>query len=125
MFLTLRPLGRGRFVASVGGRALCESRTPVFSAGRVLLQEGISPDEPLLAFHEGSEIVSMTTTVGQAARLTIIERDSGGIHIVPYDASSAERLSSLQGGRQVAAYAIEMNSAVVQPVTAFCDDYPA
>ncbi len=125
MFLTLRPLGRGCFVASVGGRALCESRTPVFRAGRVLLQEGISPDEPLIAFHEGSQIVSMTTTVGEAAQLTVIERDSGGIHIAPYDADTTERLSSLQGGRQGAAFSIERHSAVVQPVTAFCDDYPA
>jgi hypothetical protein len=67
----------------------------------------------------------MTTTVGKAARLTVIERDSGGIHIAPYDASSTERLSSLQGGRSGMAFSVEMHSAVVQPVTAFSDDYPA
>jgi hypothetical protein len=119
MFLTLRPLGRGRFAASI------DSRTPVSSAGRVLLQEGVSPDEPLIALHEGSQIISMTTTVGQAARLTVIERDSGGIHIAPYDADTTARLSSLQGGRQGAAFFVEPHSAVGQPMIAFGDDYPA
>jgi hypothetical protein len=125
MFLTLRPLGRGRFAASVDGRVVAEGRTPIFSASRALLQEGVSPDEPLIAFHEGSQIISMTTTVDQAARLTVIERDSGGIHIAPYDANTTERLSSLQGGHQGAAFSVEMHSAVGQPMTAFSDDYPA
>jgi hypothetical protein len=125
MFLTLRPVGRGRFVASVEGRAVCESRTPVFSAGRALLSEGVSPQEPLIVSHEGSQIVSITTTVGQAAQLTIVERDSGGIHIAPYDASSTVRLRSLQGSRLGTAFSVEMHSAVVQTVAASCDDHPA
>jgi hypothetical protein len=125
MFLTLRPLGRGRFAASIDGRVVAEGRTPIFSGARALIQEGVSPDEPLIAFHEGSQIISMNTTIGKAARLTVIERDSGGIHIAPYDADTTERLSSLQGGRSGTAFSVEMHSAVVQPVTAFSDDYPA
>jgi hypothetical protein len=67
----------------------------------------------------------MRVSVGKAARLTVIQRESGGIHIAPYDSSSTERLSSLQGGHQGAAFSIERHSAEVQTVTAFCDDYPA
>jgi hypothetical protein len=126
MFLTLRPVGRGgRYAALVNDRTVAEGRTPIFSAGRALIQEGVCPQEPLIVSHEGNEIVSMTMTVGQAAQLTVIERDSGSIHIARYDADTTERLSSLQGGRQGAAFSIERHSAVVQPVTAFCDDYPA
>jgi hypothetical protein len=126
MKITLRPVGRGgRYAALLNGRILVESRTPIFSAGRVLLSEGASPDEALTASHDGSAVASMTTIVGKAARLTVIERDSGGIHIAPYDASNAERLRSLQGGRPGSAFCVEMNSAVVQPETASCDHHRA
>jgi len=84
MLINLRPLGRGRFAASVDGRVLVESRTPIFDAARVLLHEGFSPQEPLSAAHEGSQVISMTTTIGAASKLTVIERDDRGLTIENY-----------------------------------------
>jgi hypothetical protein len=93
MFLTLRPVGRGgRYAALVNDRMIAEGRTPIFTAARSLIQEGVSPQEPLIVSHEGSEIVAMTTTVGQAARshrMTLPARSASGA----YRVVAKERLS--------------------------------
>jgi len=123
MMIILRPLGRSRYAALSNGRVLVESRTPILAAARQLLREGVSEREPLAAAHEGSSTVSITTTVGVAARLAVIERDCGGIHFAPYDPDSSERLKTLQGGRQGAAFYAGMTSGVSERETAFCDDH--
>ncbi|WP_157934167.1 hypothetical protein [Microvirga ossetica] len=100
MFLTLRPLGRGRFSASIDGRVICESRTPLFDAARILYREGIPPETVIAMSHEGSQVVSMVSTVGKAAKLTVIERDDRGLTfetyrpLSPQDASATVAVAS-------------------------------
>lgn len=78
MNITIRPLGRGRFAASVCQCTLCESKTPFLTAARVLQCEGIPDDTPITMKHEGADVVSMKATVGEAASLIVEETDGKG-----------------------------------------------
>jgi hypothetical protein len=84
MNITIRPLGRGRFAASVGQRLLCESKTPFFTAARILQAEGIPDDTPITMTHEGSSVVSIRSTVGKAASLIVEETDTTGPKLKTY-----------------------------------------
>ena len=66
--------GRGSFRAMVGERVLViASRTPFLSAARVLLAEGIDPRTRIWMKHAHSSVVSLRSTVGEAAGLTVDE----------------------------------------------------
>lgn len=83
--ITACPLGDGRFFAYLGNRPPCKATsTPFYSAARVLLDEGVSPDTVLTMRHEGSSIVSMRSTIGEAARLTVTEEDKKGLRVRKY-----------------------------------------
>ncbi len=90
MNITIRPLGRGRFAASVGQRLLCKSKTPFFTAARILQAEGLPDDTPITMTHEGSSIVSMRSTVGEATRWIVVETDTQGPTLKPYRPMSPE-----------------------------------
>jgi hypothetical protein len=85
MNITIRPLGRGHFAALLGDRLLCESKTPFFSAARILRAEGASDHAAITMSHEGSGVVSMRSTVGEAAGLTVLENDSDGLRFAPFE----------------------------------------
>jgi hypothetical protein len=82
--VTISPAGGQRFHARVQDRHLCTSRTPFFAAARVLMNEGAEPETPITMSHEGSCIVSLRSTVGQAARLSVEESERSGPRFVPY-----------------------------------------
>lgn len=83
--INVRPSGNGRFVAYLGDRPLCRpTSTPFFTAARVLLNEGASPDTPLAMRHEGSPIVAMRSTIEEAAGLTVVEENKKGIRVRKY-----------------------------------------
>jgi len=48
------------------------------------MEEGADPETPITMSHEGSCIVSLRSTIGQAARLTVEESDTSGPRFVPY-----------------------------------------
>ena len=78
--ITLEPAtAAGRYRAMLDGRLLVTSREPLYAAARVLLAEGVSPDEVLEAQHASSPIVAMRSTVGEAAKWTVEETDKGGM----------------------------------------------
>lgn len=78
MNIVINPAERGRYHASLDGRHLCTSYTPFFAAARVLQAEGVLPQQSLTMTHEGSDVVCLTSTVGEAASLTVDEgRNSG------------------------------------------------
>ena len=62
---------RGLFDAYFDGRWLCRSHAPLLSAARVLLAEGIPPETPIMMRHQGSETISLRSTVGGAAALVV------------------------------------------------------
>jgi hypothetical protein len=78
------PASPGRYAARHGDRVLCRSRQPFFDAGRALLAGGSPPETALEARHTGSDIVAMRSTVGEAAKWTIEERDRGGMRRIPW-----------------------------------------
>jgi hypothetical protein len=82
--ITVSPAGGERFHARAQERHLCTSRTPFLSAARVLMKEGVDPDTPITLGHDGSATVSLRSTIGQAARLTVEESDRSGPRFVPY-----------------------------------------
>jgi hypothetical protein len=84
MNITIRPLGRGRFAASLGQRLLCESKTPLFTSARILQAEGAPNDSPITMTHEGSSVVAMRSTVGEAASKIVHETDKEGPKLKRY-----------------------------------------
>lgn len=90
MVITLSPAGRGRFRASLGSRILCTSDTPFLSAARVLMRDGVDPSTPLEMTREGSDTVDLRSTVGAAARLTVVENDHVGPVFRPYRSFPAD-----------------------------------
>ena len=70
----------GRYDAVLpDGRVLVRSRQPLFDGARKLLAEGVAPDTALTTRHQGSAIIAMHSTVGEAAKWTIQESDKGGL----------------------------------------------
>jgi hypothetical protein len=73
------PAANGRYRAILDRRELIISaREPFFAAARKLLAEGVYPNMPICMRHEGSKTRSLTSTVGKAAKLAVMERDNGG-----------------------------------------------
>lgn len=90
MNIIVRPLGRGRFAAFLGQRLLCQSKTPLLTAARILQAEGIPDDSPISMTHEGSSVVSMRSTIGKAAGLIVEETDSRGPKLKTYRPMSSQ-----------------------------------
>ena len=81
---------RGKFSAHLldGRKLLSSSRQPLLDAARVLPAQGIPPETPLAMQHKGSATIAMTSTVGEAAKLTVEEEPGGpgsenGGHFLP------------------------------------------
>jgi hypothetical protein len=90
MNITIRPLGRGRFAASLGQRLLCESKTPLFTAARILQAEGLPDDTLITMTHGGSFVVAMRSTIGEAASKIVHETDKEGPKLKRYRPMSAQ-----------------------------------
>ena len=68
------PAGRGNFVAHLDGRELCNAtRSPFLTAARQLLSEGMDQDTKIIMRHAGSDIDCLTSTIGEAAKLCVLE----------------------------------------------------
>ena len=75
--LPVSPSGRF-YEARLDGAVVCRSRTPFFSAARVLLKAGYAPDTILTMIHEGSDTASLRATLGSAAKLAVVENSREG-----------------------------------------------
>jgi len=84
MNITIRPLVRGHFAAFLGQRLLCESKTPFFTSARTLRAEGVPDNTPIIMKHEGSPIVAMRSTIGEAASKIVHETDREGPKLKRY-----------------------------------------
>ncbi|MCB5177577.1 hypothetical protein [Microvirga lenta] len=114
--ITVQPIGDGHFRAYLGDRPLGRATsTPFFSAARALLSDGVSPDTVLTMTHEGSSIVSLRSTVGEAAKLTVTEEDKKGLRIKKYRAPTFDQYQ--EGGSMGGCTAVE-NIAARIPLAA-------
>ncbi|MFF8802522.1 MULTISPECIES: hypothetical protein [unclassified Methylobacterium] len=91
MNITVSPAERGRYHARLDGRLLTTSYTPFFSAARVLQGEGVLPQQPITMTHEGSDVVCLTSTVGEAAGFRVEEGKDSGPLLRPYRPSPFAR----------------------------------
>lgn len=99
MLITISPAGRERYHARLGHRLLCTSRTPFTDAARVLAREGVSPSTPLQMSREGHDTVDLISTVGAAARLTVLENERRGPVFIAHRPFTPETQSRLRGGK--------------------------
>ena len=78
--ITITPTNRHRhhYDAYIGSTLLCTSRIPFFDGARVLLSKGYDPNTPLTMRHQGSALVSLRSTIGSAAKLTVVENGRDG-----------------------------------------------
>jgi hypothetical protein len=73
------------YAAWLNGRLIrTASRQPFLDAARVLMAAGHDPLTILQLRHAGSDTISLRTTIGAAAKLTVIERDRHGPRFEPY-----------------------------------------
>jgi hypothetical protein len=75
--ITVNPHGDGLYLAVVDGLPRWVSRTPFLVAARKLLELGYSPNDTIAMRYSGSEVDCLTSTIGEAARLRLIEPDNG------------------------------------------------
>lgn len=75
MRIDVRKLTHTVYEASTGGEVLCQSKTPLLSAARVLMRRGVDPNTELRMVRFGSEMTLMRARLGDAAELTVIEND--------------------------------------------------
>jgi hypothetical protein len=73
MKILVRAPNRRRFAAFLDGHVLCDSRTPLLAAARVLQAKGITGDTLLEMIHERSTVVALRSTVGEEASLRVNE----------------------------------------------------
>ena len=99
--LILRPVRHrpGIFDAIMDGERIVRSRQPLYDGARALQARGHDPDEMIEARHEGSAIVAMRSTIGEAARWSVTESDKGGIRRIPYQ--PFDRAALLSGVDQI------------------------
>ncbi|MGO4334919.1 hypothetical protein AB4037_08390 [Labrys sp. KB_33_2] len=90
------PAKAGRFHASISGRHVGTFRTPLLSAARALLRDGVDPSTAITLLHSGATFDALRSTVGVAAKLTVKEDDAGRQlpHFVPYRAFAGHAVSA-------------------------------
>ena len=71
--ITSRP---GYYTARADGRLLCRSRQPFLDGARELLASGYSADTVIIMKHVGSDVETVRSTIGGAARLTVSEEEN-------------------------------------------------
>ncbi len=93
MNITISPAKtRGRYDARLDdGRIFENLETPFYSTARRLMKEGVLPQEPLTMTHQGSDMVCLRSTVGEAAALSVVDSDNRGLQLRPYRPSPFSR----------------------------------
>ena len=85
----------GRFDAMFGARLLAHAtRQPLLDGARELLRLGHPATDAVVMQHQGSGVDALRSTIGAAARLSVKERDRGGLLFERWDANcrSLERV---------------------------------
>jgi hypothetical protein len=74
---------RGKFEAYIGGERvpIVVSNQPFYATARWLLAQGTDPETPIAMRHRNSPIVSMRSTVGRAAQLSVEEDRHHGPYV--------------------------------------------
>jgi len=85
--------GHGMAVMNYEGRGIGESKQPLYDAARYLLAHGLAlPSDLIGTYREGA--LCLRSTVGRAAKLTIVEDSRTGPRIVAYRPFPKERTAT-------------------------------
>jgi hypothetical protein len=74
--ITVRKAG-GQLQALLQGEVLCTADEPFLQAARILLERGVDPSTPYGMKWEGSDDITLTSTIGYAAKLEVGYNTSG------------------------------------------------
>jgi Fe2+ transport system protein FeoA len=87
MIVDVEPVpGRpGRWNADCGAHHVHGVRTPLLAMARKLLEAGFDPEIELRMVHRGGGTVAMRVKIGDAAKLTVVDRASGSPRFAKYD----------------------------------------
>jgi len=102
---------------------VAEGRTPLLNAARVLLASGTAPETPLTMIHEGSDVVSIRTTVGAAAGLVVEETENRGPSFRKHRPFPSEIAQEVRRGSPRTAVINRDDAECLQQETPFCDDH--
>jgi hypothetical protein len=85
LIVTARRTSRGRYLALVEGRILplAGSHTPLFTAARHLIAQGLDPATELALQYEGTSGLAIRMRADQAAALLAVEPEQGRVTVVP------------------------------------------
>lgn len=84
-----KPPRKYKYEARCDGRFLCVSTQPFFDGCRKLIELGLAKETDKAAMrHDGSDIISLRSTVGRAAGLTVDETNR---RFAPYKAKTYDR----------------------------------
>jgi len=75
----------GIYQAHYDDTLLCTSRIPFFDGARALIKLGHSPCSPLTLCHAGKDYVSIRSSIGEAAKYTVIENGKTGPRLRKYE----------------------------------------
>jgi hypothetical protein len=78
------------------GEIVCRGRSPVFALCRALLASG-APPESRLECYRGMTLALVVKSIGPGAKLTIEERDRGGIKIFRWRPISYDEVGPSMG----------------------------
>jgi hypothetical protein len=67
-----------KWAVLLDGEEICRHRVPFYTAARVLLARGVSPEATLRMRHRGSNTIAMTGSIGAMAKRTVRETQAGG-----------------------------------------------
>lgn len=70
-------LDHQQWQAWIDGELVYTGREPFFPTARILQSRGVPDDTPIALRHRGAGHVSLTSTVGQAAKLTVTDDNRG------------------------------------------------
>jgi len=80
--LILDPAPRaGQYIATCDGELIVTSTQPLLDGARELQARGAPPDSIITTRHRGAADWAMRARLGSAAKLTVVERASGGIPV--------------------------------------------
>lgn len=80
IIIDIEPVGTTLWQSEVNGEVIGNSRTPMLSTARILLNRGVSREARIGMRRKGSTQIDMTGTVGGCAGLNVTELDKGGIY---------------------------------------------
>lgn len=103
IIIVVSPLRGGWYAAHFEDQLLCWAREPFFASARKLLARGIDPDAEIGMVHSGETVVSLTSTVGVAAKLTVHETDTEGPYLARYRPPPPSVASLPCGGTPISA----------------------